>query len=138
MTTLPIHTVQHIKSVYKKYQIVAIVFTAITILAALLAAISGFQFAKLRKIRAAEVQTPPAAVVPAPVPAEEKGLEKQIKVLEDQLHSEKDISRELRTKIHDLEKKIASMKSASSPPAHTAPVKPKATLGNHAATHGGR
>ena len=33
MTTLPIHTVQHVKSMYNKYQVIAVVFTAATLLA---------------------------------------------------------------------------------------------------------
>jgi hypothetical protein len=124
MTTLPIHTVQHLKSVHKKYQVIAIVFTVITLVAALLAAISGFQSAKLHKMQVAELQKPPAQVAPVAVPAD-NGLEKQVKILEGQLNSEKMTSRELRAKVHELEKKVASMKTVAPSQARPAPVKPK-------------
>ena len=124
MTTLPIHTVQHIKLVHKKYQVVAIVFTVITLVAALLAAISGVQSAKLHKMQVAELQKPPAPVAPVAVPAD-NGLEKQVKMLEGQLNTEKMTSRELRAKVHELEKKVASMKMVAPPQARPASVKPK-------------
>jgi hypothetical protein len=119
MTTLPIHTVQHIKSVYNKYQVIAVVFTATTLLAALLAAVSGFQLAKLRKMQPVETQSPTAPVEEA-APGD-AGLEKQVKMLENQLQSEKTTSQELRAKVHELEKKIAAVKVAAAPQTQPAP-----------------
>jgi hypothetical protein len=130
MTTLPIHTVQHVKSVYNKFQVMAVVFTAMTLLAALLAAVSGFQLARLRKMQPSEVQTPPAPIE-QPAPAD-SGLDEQIKKLENQLQSEKTTSRELRARVQELEEKIAAMKAAAASHPRPAaenlkpPVKPKA------------
>ena len=110
MTTLPIHTVQHVKSVFKKYQIIAILFTAVTLITAFLTAVSGFQLAKLRKMQQVQTQTPPKTVQPAPAAANDN-LDKQINSLENQLQTEKNTSQELRLKIQELENKITALKS---------------------------
>jgi hypothetical protein len=129
MATLPIHTVQHIKSVYNKFQVIAVFFTAVTLLAALLAAVSGFQLAKLRKMQPTEVQLPETpAVEPSPT---DSGLEKKIKALEDQLQSEQTTSKALRAKVQELEANIAALKVVTPTPARPvaekpiAPAKPK-------------
>ena len=129
MATLPIHTVQHIKSVYNKFQVIAVFFTAVTLLAALLAAVSGFQLAKLRKMQPTEVQLPETpAVEPSPA---DSGLEKKIKALEDQLQSEQTTSKALRAKVQELEANIAALKVVTPTPARPvaekpiAPAKPK-------------
>jgi len=119
MTTLPIHTVQHVKSVFTKYQIIAILFTAITLTTAFLAAVSGFQLEKLKKIQRVETQTAPAPVQPAPAATNDK-LDKQIISLENQLRAEKTTSGELRHKIQELENKISALKTP--PPHKTQPV----------------
>ncbi len=127
MTTLPIHTVQHVKSVFKKYQLFAILFTTITIAAAFLTAISGFQLAKLRKMESTQTNTTAQPDQPASVPVSagpgNDALEKRIKTLENQLTAEKTTSQELRIKIRELEKKIAAVQSTSPPQAQ--PVTPQ-------------
>ncbi len=119
MTTLPIHTVEHAKSVFKKYQIIAILFTTITIAAAFLAAISGFQLAKLRKMKIAETTMAAEPVKTAKVPADD-ALKRQIKTLGNQLAAEKATSKKLRIKIQELEKIIETVKSTL--PQQTQPV----------------
>ncbi len=119
MTTLPIHTVQHVKSVFTKYQIFAILFTAITLIAAFLTVVSGFQLAKLQKLQKVETQMTPEPVQPAPAAANDK-LDKQIISLENQLRIEKTTSQELRLQIQDLKNKIAVLRNP--PPHPTQPV----------------
>lgn len=112
MTKIPAHTVQHLKSSYGRYQIMAIVFTIITLAAALLAMVSGFQAVKLRKMQLAEHnKTAPAQVQPVK-PRADDALHKQIKSLQDQLATEKAASRKLKTKIQELERNIATPKDS--------------------------
>jgi hypothetical protein len=125
MATLPIHTVQHIKSVYNKYQVIAAVFTALTLLAALLAAVSGFQLAKLRKTQPADMASSSAkAEKPAPAPVDPE-LQKEVERLRGQLQSEKTASQTLRAKVNALEEKIATMKVAMQSLSRPEPKKPE-------------
>ena len=123
MTTLPIHTVKHVKSIFTRYQIIAIVFTAITLITAFLAAVSGFHLAKLRKMQMVETKATPEPVQPAPAVANDN-LGKQIKSLENQLAVEKTTSQELRLKIQALENKIAASKGTPAHQTQPAPEKP--------------
>lgn len=81
--TLPIHTVKHVRAEYRKYQVLAITFAAITLITALLAAITGIQLAKLRK-KTMAIQNQ----APNPSPAN-AALIKEIDQLKSEIQAEK-------------------------------------------------
>lgn len=115
--TFPIHTVKHVKSSYRKIQIITICFTVLTLAAALLAAISGIQLVNLEKRQSTEiVQTaPPPAVV-------DDTLNKQIEDLKTELAKEKDASKQLQSEITELNKQIAALKKAKPAPRQPVPA----------------
>ena len=57
----PIHTVQHVKSSYAKYQILVIIFTLTTLAGALLAVVSGFHLTQIQKKQMDEMKAAQAA-----------------------------------------------------------------------------
>lgn len=120
--TLPIHTVKHVKSSFRKIQVITICLTVLTLAAALLAAISGIRLVNLEKQQSAEiVQTaPPPAVV-------DDALNKQIEDLKTDLAKEKDASKKLKSRIAELKMQIASLKKAKPAPRQPVPTSESST-----------
>lgn len=130
MSKLPIHTVQHVKSAFAKYQIIAIIFTAITLTAAFLAALTGFQLSKLQKVQTAAIKALPQPVDEQAQAEMNKKWEKQIKSLESQLAAEKAAAHVLKRKVQELEGQIAALKAVQREPASSESRKPVAPAKN--------
>jgi hypothetical protein len=147
--TSSVHPVQQIRARYRKYQIIALCCTIITVVAALLAALSGLQLTHLRAEREKAIANMPA---PAPIepilqrdPVLEKELETAVQRLAEaqrQMATERENVRKLMVRIAELERllveatnrinQLEKERSAApppprteAPPAATAPAPPK-------------
>ncbi len=123
--SVPIHSIQHIKSKYKKFQLIAIIFALITLVAFILATLSSFLLANLTKKRA-------SAAIQQQLSNEE--LRKQIGTLKDQqrqtevlktkltatqkrLSESRHTIKNLESKIQSLEAELNSIKTPAVQPA---------------------
>lgn len=111
--TSSIHPARQIRAKYRKYQILALCCTIITVVAALLAALSGLQLAHLRNEQAESVanaiMSTPAPVLPQPDPALEKELETAVQRLAEaqrQMATERENVRKLMVRITELERQL--------------------------------
>ncbi len=101
--TIPIHSVNHVKNTYRKHQIVAASFAVITLVATILAAVSGLQLAHLRKQQQAQIDSAQTSTQP-----EKAEISQQAMVPNADLDAEKATSQALREKITELEKKLSA------------------------------
>jgi hypothetical protein len=147
--TSSIHPAQQIRARYRKYQVIALCCTIITVVAALLAALSGLQLTHLRAEREKAIANMPA---PAPIepilqrdPVLEKELETAVQRLAEaqrQMATERENVRKLMARIAELERllieatnrinQLEKERSAAppppkteAPPAASAPAPPK-------------
>lgn len=112
--SVPIHSIQHIKSKYKVIQLIAIIFAIITVVALILATLSSFLMANLTKKRV-------SAAIQQQLSNEE--LQKQIGRLKDQQRQMEVLKTELtatqkrlsisQNTIKHLESKIQSLEAES-------------------------
>lgn len=147
--TSSIHPVQQIRAKYRKYQIIALCCTIITVTAALLAALSGLQLTHLRTEQEKTIANMPVAAPIEPVlqsdPALEKELETAVQRLAEaqrQIATERENVRKLMVRIAELERQLVEAtnrinqlekeRSAAPPPPKTqaapaasAPAPPK-------------
>jgi len=109
--TLPIHTVGHIRSDYRKYQIIAFLFTLITLTAALLAAVSGIRIMSLQKQQTAE-----ADQMQAQSAVQDESLNKQIDALKSELANEMSAAQKLKEIIAEKNRQLAAIKKTLTAP----------------------
>ncbi|MBR9981168.1 MAG: hypothetical protein KFF50_09095 [Desulfatitalea sp.] len=117
--THTVHTIDHIKAGYRKYQTLAILCALVTVTAALFAALSGLQLTQLRDIQppAALASPPPPAREPAPATPDPRiiALEKELHTAgqalseaQRQLATERDNTRRLMERISGLERQLTA------------------------------
>ncbi|MEJ2156314.1 MAG: hypothetical protein P8X96_13330 [Desulfobacteraceae bacterium] len=128
---LPGYDIKHVKASHRKYQIITIFFTIITLSATLGAAFSGIRLSSLKKAIPASgkmaTQTNPPQN--APVISDDSAM-KEIEALKSALSREKSATLKMKAKIKDLNNQISALKKAvvaSKPSKPTAPqaVQPK-------------
>lgn len=124
--TRPIHSLKHIKSAYRKIQILVFICISITIITVILAAISSFRIGSLgRRSMAASAREINAAET-----ASTKKLadaDKELAALKEKLEESDNTIKSLREKNASLQKKLtAALESTQpqAPPAKQAPEQP--------------
>lgn len=112
--TRPVHTIKYMRASYRRYQILAIAFALVTIIASLLAALTGIQHASLIKAKEkAALDTPPKVeVVPDPEVVKElehtKGL---LAKTQQQLAAEKQNTARIQERAEWLSRQLAAEKA---------------------------
>lgn len=121
--TLPVHDIQNVKAAHRKYQMMTILFTMVTLAATLGAAFSGIQLANLKKKNLDSKKITEGAVSPpkTPVVTDDSAL-KEIEALKSELVREKSASLKMNAKIKDLNNQISVLKKAA---AVSSPSNPK-------------
>ena len=122
--TLPIHTVKHVRATYRRHQVIAIVFTLITLAAALATAVSGVQMATLRKKQAAVRLPSDSPLTPAQQQILDEKMTRKIEELKTALDAEKKKSDALEADISKLREKMAATKAVTPAKAVIAVPKP--------------
>lgn len=107
--TRPVHTVKYMQARFKKYQIIAIVCSTITVVAALFAALSGIQVNTLRKAQAAATASVTADQKERSAAAAQliENLKQQLADSQQQLIAEKENVKNLIGKVTELERQLA-------------------------------
>jgi hypothetical protein len=111
--TLPVYDIDDVKASHRKYQIITIFFTFVTLAATLGAAFSGIQWSKLKQERldskkiVAQEPSPPKA----PAIADDATL-KEIEALKTELAQEKSSALKMKAKIKDLNNQISALEKA--------------------------
>jgi hypothetical protein len=108
--TRPIHSVKHIQTSYRKYQLIAISSAILTIIAVILATLSSLQLGNLGKQRAAAAQQ--NQITSVSMNEELTKLKNQIATLETRLSEERSFKEELDKKNKTLQKKLAEVQQA--------------------------
>ncbi|MGD9246909.1 MAG: hypothetical protein PVI60_03060, partial [Desulfobacteraceae bacterium] len=103
------HTTKQVDATYRKYLIFTVVFTVITLLAALFTAFSGIQLVQLEKAKTDEISQTTSALEDM-----EELLGRQIEDLKSQLDKEKEASQVMKGNIASLKKQCAALKKALS------------------------
>lgn len=117
--TLPGYDIKHVKASHRKYQIITIFLTIITLSATLGAAFSGIRLSSLKK------EIPESTPPKAPVISDDSAM-KEIEALKSALSREKSTSLKMKAKIKDLNNQISALKKAAATPKASKPTAPQA------------
>ena len=126
MTT--VQSVKYMQSIYRKYQIFAIVCAMLTLIAAALAALSGIQLNNLRKSQAQKLenQTLSSSQVNADVQKELKETKLFLKSSQQQLNEEKEKVERMQQMLNGLERQLSAAQAKAASKADEAPpARPK-------------
>lgn len=110
----PVHTIKHMKSSYQKYQIIAIIFAVLTIIASIIATLTGIHYNNLVKAKEKAAMAAPPKIEVIPDPKVVKALEQAQKTLEtvrQQLTLEKQKAQKLEERAGWLSRQLAAEKA---------------------------
>jgi hypothetical protein len=136
--TLPVYDIDDVKASHRKYQIITIFFTFVTLAATLGAAFSGIQWSKLEqeRLNSKEVVAQEPSPPKAPAIADDAAM-KEIEALKAALAQEKSSALKMKAKIKDLNNQISALEKAvvaaraprpsAAPKAHTPKPEPAPT-----------
>ncbi|MCP4744924.1 MAG: hypothetical protein GY874_02115 [Desulfobacteraceae bacterium] len=112
--TRPIHSIEHIKATYKKYQMIALVCTSISIIAVLLSTLSNCQLSRLynKNIRSATSSNNQSI---AKLNRDMNSLREKLSKITQRLEIEKSNVAALKSRSNELEKKLIIEKAKTKP-----------------------
>lgn len=122
-----LQNVKYMQSIYRKFQIFAIACAIVTLIAAVLAALSGIQLNKLRKAQAKTLEnaTLTNSQVNVDVQKELKETKLFLKSSQQQLNEEKEKVERLQQMLNGLERQLSAAQAKAALKADEAPVAPK-------------
>lgn len=123
--TVPIHSVKHVKATYHRYQVLALISAAVTIVAVLLAALFGFQLSRVSKAAQQSAHSQLSSSNQT-LNNQIETLNKKIAELEQRSVKDKETIQSLEAKAADLHKRLAeAWKAAAEATAATSPTEPE-------------
>lgn len=125
--TSPVQNVKYMQSIYRKYQIFAIICAVLTVFASFLAALSGIRLNTLRKAQAKELEntTLMESQLNADAQKELKEIRLFLKSSQQQLNEEKEKVERLQQLLTGLERQLAAAQAKANAKADSIPSSPK-------------
>ena len=125
--TSPVQNVKFMQSIYRKYQIFAIICAVLTIFTSFLAALSGIRLNSLRKAQAKELEN--ATLMESQLNADAQKELKEIRLFlkssQQQLNEEKEKVERLQQLLTGLERQLAAAQAKSNAKADSIPSAPR-------------
>jgi hypothetical protein len=125
--TSPVQNVKYMQSIYRKYQIFAIICAALTVFASFLAALSGIRSNTLRKAQAIESENArfTESQLNADAQKELKEIRLFLKSSQQQLNEEKEKVERLQQLLAGLERQLAAAQAKANAKADSIPPLPR-------------
>lgn len=110
--TIPVHSVKHVKANYRRYQIMALISTIITVAAVFLAAIVSFQLSRVSKRSVQQVSAQQTASSLS-LTAQVKSLQEQLTDMQKQVAAGQATIQTLEGKVAQLQSKLTAARKAA-------------------------